>query len=75
MFAQLAEEIGRDRLTVELPDGATAGDALAALARDHVPIARMRQALAIAVNERYCSGDRALGDGDTIALIPPVSGG
>ena len=75
LFAQLAEETGRDRLTVDLPGGATADDALAALASAHAPIGRMRDTLAVAVNERYCDGGRALHDGDTIALIPPVSGG
>ena len=75
LFAQLAEDIGEDRLTVDLPEGATAGDALAALADAHAPIGRMRENLALAVNERYCSGDQLLSDGDTIALIPPVSGG
>jgi molybdopterin converting factor subunit 1 len=75
LFAQLAEEVGTDRLTVELPNGATAGDALAALARDHAPIERMRETLAVAVNDRYCDAGLTLDDRDTIALIPPVSGG
>lgn len=75
LFAQLAEDVGRDRLTVELPEGATAGEALAALAAAHAPIGRTRQRLALAVNERYCHAAQVLSDGDTIALIPPVSGG
>lgn len=30
---------------------------------------------AIALNETYASGDQPLSDHDTIAIIPPVSGG
>ncbi|MHC4128763.1 MAG: molybdopterin converting factor subunit 1 [Planctomycetota bacterium] len=75
LFAQLVEAVGHDRLTVDLPDGATAADALDVLASDHPALRDMRRTLAVAVNERYCAESRALGDGDTIALIPPVSGG
>ena len=31
--------------------------------------------LQIAVNEEYCKPDRQLKEGDTLAFIPPVSGG
>ena len=75
LFAQLAEAIGHDRLTVDLPGGATVADALDALSNDHAAIVDMRPTLAVAVNERYGKGSTALADGDTIALIPPVSGG
>ncbi len=75
LFAQLAEAIGTDRLAISLPEGATVADVLAKVANDHEAIASVRSALAVAVNERYCSPSRALSDGDTIALIPPVSGG
>jgi molybdopterin converting factor subunit 1 len=75
LFAQLAEAVGKDHLTIDLPDGAAAGDAIEVLAKGHAEIARMREALAIAVNERYGDAATRLGDGDTIALIPPVSGG
>jgi molybdopterin converting factor subunit 1 len=75
LFAQLAEAVGRDRLTVELPEGATAADAVEAVARDHAAVKPLRATLAVAINERYCPADQALADGDTVALIPPVSGG
>lgn len=35
----------------------------------------MREALAFAVNEQYRDSGTRLSDGDTLALIPPVSGG
>ena len=75
LFAQLADMIGTDRLAISLPEGATVADALAKVANDHEAIASVRSTLAVAVNERYCSPHSPLSDGDTIALIPPVSGG
>ena len=75
LFANLAEAVGTNRLTVELPDTATVADALDKLSGDQPRIAELRDTLAVAVNERYCSPATPLNDGDTIALIPPVSGG
>ncbi len=75
LFAQLAEAIGSDRLTVELPEGATVAEALALLSKDHETIAATANAIAVAVNEQYCPAAQVLSDGDTMALIPPVSGG
>ncbi len=75
LFAQLAEDLGKNQVTLEVADGATLADALAALADEHEAIATMRSTLAMAVNEQYCASTTVLKDGDTVALIPPVSGG
>ena len=75
LFAQLAEAIGSDRLSIDLPEGATVVDALALLSKDHEAIATTADAVAVAVNEQYCGPTAVLSDGDTIAIIPPVSGG
>jgi MoaE-MoaD fusion protein len=75
LFAQLRETLGRSAMTIELPDGATAGDALEALGAAYEPIARSRASLAVALDGAYASLASPLRDGCTIALIPPVSGG
>ncbi len=75
LFAQLAETVGTDRITLDLPDDSTVADALESLSNEHPGIAELRHVLAAAINERYCNTARALNDGDTLALIPPVSGG
>ena len=75
LFANLAETVGADRVTIELSNGATVGDAIQQLCEEHEAVASMHDTLAVAVNERYCPRSAALADGDTIALIPPVSGG
>ena len=75
LFAQLRETIGRDQLTIELDGVATVADALERLMRDHEIVRDMRGRIAVAVNEMYQPQTTQLHDGDTIALIPPVSGG
>jgi molybdopterin converting factor subunit 1 len=70
LFAMLRERAGSPELTLELPDGARVGDALAELhgLADDLP-------LVMAVNREYADEERVLDPGDELALIPPVSGG
>jgi molybdopterin converting factor subunit 1 len=75
LFAHLADAAGRREVPLELPRDATVSDAIDALARSFSSIAPFRDPIAIAVNERYVQPDYELEEGDTIALIPPVSGG
>ena len=75
LFAQLAQAIGKDRITIELSNGSTVNDALTKLAQEHEIIAQMRNSIAVAINEQYCNANTEIKDGNTIALIPPVSGG
>lgn len=66
----LRERAGASELTLELPEGARVGDALARLESlaDGLP-------LVMAVNREYASADQPLDAGDELALVPPVSGG
>jgi molybdopterin synthase catalytic subunit len=69
LFAVLRERAGRDSVEVELPDGATVRDAIAAVpAADGVPVV-------MAVNREVAAEDHVLRPDDELALIPPVSGG
>ncbi len=70
LFASLRERAGTREVELELPEGARAADALAALADvvGDCPVV-------LAVNRDYADADRRLHEGDEIALIPPVSGG
>ena len=70
LFAALRERAGRDRLELELPEGARVADALAAV--DHLAGGL---SLVLAVNREYAPGEQTLQAGDELALIPPVSGG
>ena len=74
-FAELAEAVGAARLELELPDGADVGSAMSALSRQHPSIRARRDTLAVAVNECFAESGRTLQNGDTMALVGPVSGG
>jgi molybdopterin converting factor subunit 1 len=75
LFAQARDSVGRNRLTLELSDGASVSDALDALLHQHPALQVLRNRLAVAMDNRYASPHTPLCDGCTIALIPPVSGG
>jgi molybdopterin converting factor subunit 1 len=76
LFAMLRERAGRESVTIEVPDGATVRDAIAAVGSERGLgdlIAEMP--VVLAVNREYAAEDDALAPGDEVALIPPVSGG
>ncbi len=70
VFAMLRERAGAGSVDLELPEGASVSDALAELGSltEGIP-------LVMAVNREYAPEDQLLGEGDELALIPPVSGG
>jgi molybdopterin synthase catalytic subunit len=68
LFAGLRERAGSERIEVELPDGATIADLLAAM--ELAP-----RSCVAAVNREYAGPDTPIGAGDEVALVPPVSGG
>jgi molybdopterin synthase catalytic subunit/molybdopterin converting factor small subunit len=70
LFAGLRERAGEGELVAELPDGARVADVWRALELGEEP-----SGLLFAVNKEYAGPERALADGDEVALIPPVSGG
>ncbi len=76
LFAVFRERAGRERLTVELDDGATVAEALRRVAAQPglgevmatIPVRAAR-------NREYVGEDEPLRNGDELALVPPVSGG
>jgi molybdopterin converting factor small subunit len=69
-----AEALGGSEMALELPAGATAGDALADVRR-RPGAERLPPKPMIAVNQRYAKPETKLAEGDEVALIPPVAGG
>ena len=74
LFASAREAAGVGHILVELPDGATVGEAIDRITKLHPLVGEIRQ-LVIARNRDYVALNERLADGDEIALIPPVSGG
>src|SRR4051812_8833153 len=68
LFAGLRERAGSERIDVDLPDGATVADLLAAM--ELAP-----RSCVAAINREYAGPETPIGAGDEVALVPPVSGG
>lgn len=75
LFAGLRREAGTDELALEVPDGATVADALAALRAGPLPWLPPRETFAVAVDREYAADETPLAPGGELALVPPVSGG
>jgi len=74
-FALAAEIAGRDREVVDLPAGATAGEALLSVRERHRGLGTAGFSPLLAVNRRHALPDWTLAEGDEVAIFPPVSGG
>lgn len=76
LFARYAEVLMRDVAVLTLPVGATVADALARL-REEIPAARdlLPERPFCAVGLDQVGTDAVLGEGEELALLPPVAGG
>jgi molybdopterin synthase catalytic subunit len=74
-FAVLRERTRLDQETVELAEGASVGDARAAIAARHFSVAALMPQVQIAVNRAVAPDAHTLAEGDELALLPPVAGG
>ena len=72
-FAHVRDIVGRASIEVDVPAGATVRALLDALYERWPGLRDLR--LRVAVNHAYAREDGSLGEGDEVALIPPVSGG
>lgn len=70
-FAHLKEQVGKEQLEVENNE-LTVKELLSELREKY---SLETDALIVAVNEEYADLDDVVRSGDTVALIPPVSGG
>ncbi|MDQ3908284.1 MAG: MoaD/ThiS family protein, partial [Acidobacteriota bacterium] len=66
---------GRGECEIEVGAPATAARVLEEAAARFPALARFGRSLLVAVNEEYATPDRAVRDGDEVAIFPPVSGG
>jgi molybdopterin converting factor small subunit len=75
LFAQYAELLGRGEIALELDPRATAAQAVAWVRREIAHGERLPERPLVAVNLRHVGPDEPLGDGDELALLPPLAGG
>ena len=74
LFASYADALGQPSLRLTLPSGATVGDVVARV-RALPGAERVPPRPLVAVNEEYAPAGAGVGDGDEVAIIPPVAGG
>jgi molybdopterin converting factor small subunit len=76
-YGVLKQTMGCPRLLVQLPhnQGYTIADLAAHLANQQPLLAERLASLAFVVGAEIVRRDHLLADGDSVALLPPVSGG
>jgi molybdopterin converting factor subunit 1 len=75
LFARARDLAGSDRLTIELPEGATVGQLRRMLTTQYPKLAGLLEHSALAVADEFAADNQPLSVGDEVALLPPVSGG
>ena len=75
LFAQQRVAVGTRETELDLPDGATVGDAWSALVARWPGLESGGPYLRFARNGTYAERGERLEDGDEVACIPPVAGG
>lgn len=74
-FTLLKEKTGENERTMLFAEGSTVNHIIIELKRQYPKLAKMIDCSLIALNEEYTLPNTALKDDDTMAIIPPVSGG
>jgi len=73
-FGIAKDIVGGINLEIDLAKGSTSSDLRVCLLEKY-PGFRSLAAVKLAVNEEYAKGHEVLSEVDSIAIIPPVSGG
>ena len=74
-FAHLADRTGVREESIEVQEGVSVLELKSILDERHQGLAGALDSCRVAVDEEFASIDLALSDGQTVAFIPPVSGG
>ncbi len=74
-FAGIREIVGTPERQIDVADGANAGDAWDALAREFPKLRESERSIRLARNGRLVERDAPLREGDELAVMPPFGGG
>lgn len=75
LFASIAERAGKRRIEVPFAPGDTVRSVRERLLEQFPQLREFVPTLMYALDEEYVREDAPVGEGATLALIPPVSGG
>ena len=75
LFARLRDIVGAAEIVRDVAPGATIASVWTDLTREFPGLADYERSISTAINADYARMDHAIGDGDEIAFLPPVSGG
>ena len=76
IFAQLKDAVDQDEISLVIEgNNLAATDVLDELFKQYPSIKPWKDRIAVARKDRFIQSTEIIQDGDTIALLPPVSGG
>jgi molybdopterin converting factor subunit 1 len=75
LFARLSELAGAREVELEIGEGLAAAEIYQALCAKYPALSGLDGSVRYAVNGEYADAGHPVGEGDEVALIPPVSGG
>lgn len=75
LFATLKQKIGKNRLSIELQDGATVADLKTYMAQTYPEVEQYLETVLTSVDKEYAFDHTELSDGSEVGMFPPVSGG
>ena len=73
LFGITRDIVGKSTLNLKVPEGITVKKLKEELADQFTDL--RNYSISVAINEAYAEEARQLNENDTVALIPPVSGG
>ncbi len=74
-YARIREIVGAAALERPAPEGATAGEVWARLAREFPALGELATSTRLVRNGAFVEPGTALRDGDELGLLPPYGGG
>ena len=74
LFGITADVIGQKSITLELDENASIGFLKEKILAENPKLGNYKS-FSVAINMEYATDESLLKNGDTVALIPPVSGG
>lgn len=75
LFARAKDLVGQERITVELPAGATVRELRQQLQQTYPQLTELLARSALALNSEFAQDDDRIPAQADIAVLPPVSGG